>query len=190
MLECKDNKDRTKKDYASVANILDAISGDKSLVIFNTIAIESNEFLISKANLTCKQYYSRISNLIKSDLISRKNKRYFLISFGKIVYNVLKRIEVADHNHWKLKAIDSIESSDNHELPEEDSQKSLYFVQLQYIVNYIIRKYLIKIRSIDYGGYNIKAGVVITAKVVAACIKASNRGELCSSCYSAFSTTS
>jgi hypothetical protein len=40
MLECKDNNDRTKKDYVSVANILSAISDEKSLVLFNTIAIE------------------------------------------------------------------------------------------------------------------------------------------------------
>jgi predicted transcriptional regulator len=123
MLECKDNNSSIKKDYASVASILNTISDDKSLVLFNTIAIHSGDFLISKANLTCKQYYSRISNLIKSDLISRKNKRYFLTSFGKIVYDALKRIEVADHDHWKLKAIDSIKSSDNHELPEEEFSK-------------------------------------------------------------------
>lgn len=59
-----------------VANILHAISDDKSLVLFNTIAIDRSDFLISKVNLTCKLYYSRMSNLIKSDLVSRKNKRY------------------------------------------------------------------------------------------------------------------
>ena len=83
------------KDYASVANILHAISDDKSLVLFNTIAIDRSDFLISKVNLTCKQYYSRMSNLIKSDLVSRKNKRYFLTSFGKIVYDAQKTIEMA-----------------------------------------------------------------------------------------------
>src|SRR5438309_4134592 len=123
MLECKNNNDRTKKNYASVANILNAISDDKSLVIFNTIAKDSNDFLISKVNLTRKQYYSRISNLTKSDLISRKNKRYFLTSFGKIVYDAQKRIEMAADDHWKLKAIDSVERSDNHGLPSEEFNK-------------------------------------------------------------------
>jgi hypothetical protein len=120
MLEYKGNNYRTKKDYASVANILNAISDDKSLVLFKTIAIDSSDFLISKVNLSCKQYYSRISNLIKSDLISRKNKRYFLTSFGKIVYDAQKRIEMAAEDHWKLKAIDSIERSDNRGLPAEE----------------------------------------------------------------------
>ena len=120
MLEYKGNNYRTKKDYASVANILNAISDDKSLVLFKSIAIDSSDFLISKVNLSCKQYYSRISNLIKSDLISRQNKRYFLTSFGKIVYDAQKRIEMAAEDHWKLKAIDSIERSDNRGLPAEE----------------------------------------------------------------------
>jgi len=122
MLDRKDNN-RIKRDSPTVANILNAISDDKSLVIFNTIAIDSNDFLISKANLTCKQYYSRISNLIKSDLISRKNRRYFLTSFGKIVYDAQKRIEMAAEDHWKLKAIDSIERLDNRGLPAEEFNK-------------------------------------------------------------------
>ena len=111
------------KDYAPVANILHTISDDKSLVLFNTIAIDRSDFLISKVNLTCKQYYSRISNLIKSDLVSRKNKRYFLTSFGKIVYDAQKRIEMAAEDHWKLKAIDSIIRADNRGLPAEEFNK-------------------------------------------------------------------
>src|SRR5437899_4484616 len=122
MLDRKDNK-RIKRDSPTVANILNAISYDKSLALFNIIAIHSSDFRISQANLTCKQYYSRISNLIKSDLISRKNRRYFLTSFGKIVYDAQKRIEEAAEDHWKLKAIDSVERSDNHGLPAEEFNK-------------------------------------------------------------------
>ena len=62
MLEYKDNNERTKKDYASVANILNAISNDKSLVIFKTIAIDGNDFHISKVNLLA-------SNIIQEYLI-------------------------------------------------------------------------------------------------------------------------
>jgi len=122
MLDRKDNN-RIKRDSPTVANILNAISDDKSLALFNIIANHSSDFRISKANLTFKQYYSRISNLIKSDLISRKNRRYFLTSFGKIVYDAQKRIEEAAEDHWKLKAIDSVERSDNHGLPAEEFNK-------------------------------------------------------------------
>src|SRR6266496_6612596 len=122
MLDRKDNN-RIKRDSPTVANILNAISDDKSLALFNIIANHSSDFRITKTNLTCKQYYSRISNLIKSDLISRKNRRYFLTSFGKIVYDAQKRIEVAAEDHWKLKAIDSVERSDNRGLPAEEFNK-------------------------------------------------------------------
>ena len=108
---------------ASVANILHAISDDKSLALFNTIAIDRNDFLISKVNLICKQYYSRMSNLIKSDLVTRKNKRYFLTSFGKIVYDAQKTIEMAAKDRWNLKAIDSIIRADNRGLPAEEFNK-------------------------------------------------------------------
>src|SRR5437588_5136537 len=124
MLDRKDNN-RIKRDSPTVANILNAISDDKSLALFNIIANHSSDFRISKANLTFKQYYSRISNLIKSDLISRKNRRYFLTSFGKIVYDAQKRIEIAAEDHWKLKAIDSIERFDNRGLPAEEFNKNI-----------------------------------------------------------------
>jgi hypothetical protein len=123
MLDRKDSNNIINKDSATVANVLNAISDDKSLALFNIIAIDSSDFRISQANLTCKQYYSRVSKLIKSDLISRKNRRYFLTSFGKIVYEAQKRIEVAVEDHWKLKAIDSVERSDNRGLPAEEFNK-------------------------------------------------------------------
>ena len=56
-------------------------------------------------------------------MISRKNKRYILTSFGKIVYDAQKRIEMAAEDHWKLKAIDSIERLDNRGLPAEEFNK-------------------------------------------------------------------
>jgi predicted transcriptional regulator len=66
-----------------------------------------------------------MSNLTQSDLVSRKNKRYFLTSFGKIVYNAQKTIEMAAKDRWKLKAIDSITRADNPGLPAENLIKSL-----------------------------------------------------------------
>lgn len=72
----------------SVVDTLKAISNDKSLLLFNTIALTNgeNEIEIRKMGLTLKQYYPRILKMIKTDLIRRKNGRYFLIVMGKIVY--------------------------------------------------------------------------------------------------------
>ncbi len=88
------------------------MSDDKSLVLFNTIALVSGDssILISKLGLTRKQYYSRMPELINKGLITRKACKYFLTSFGKIVYEAQELIGKAVQYASKLKAIDSIES--------------------------------------------------------------------------------
>ena len=72
----------------SVVDILNTISDDKSLLLFNTIAITNGEpeIQVRKMGITLKQYYSRMSKLTKADLIRRKNGRYSLTLLGKIVY--------------------------------------------------------------------------------------------------------
>ena len=72
----------------SITNTLKAISNDKSLVLFNTIALASGNAgaLITRLELTKKQYYSRMSELINAGLMIRQNGSYFLTSFGKVVY--------------------------------------------------------------------------------------------------------
>ncbi|MGB6673490.1 MAG: hypothetical protein WBE34_13740 [Candidatus Nitrosopolaris sp.] len=96
----------------SVSDILSAISDDKSLVLFNTIAIASGDstILISRLNLTRKQYYSRMFDLINAGLVKRTNGKYFVTSFGKVVYKAQELIGMAVQYSSKLKAIDSIES--------------------------------------------------------------------------------
>lgn len=97
----------------SVSNILRAISDDKSIVLLNTIALASgnSDILISSLKLTRKQYYSRISVLIKAELVKRQNGKYFLTSFGKMVYDFQAKVGHAVANYWKLKAVDSFEIS-------------------------------------------------------------------------------
>ncbi len=96
----------------SVSDILSAISDDKSLVLFNTIAIASGDstILISRLNPTRKQYYSRMFDLINAGLVRRTNGKYFVTSFGKVVYKAQELIGMAVRYSSKLKAIDSIES--------------------------------------------------------------------------------
>jgi predicted transcriptional regulator len=96
----------------SVSDILSAISDDRSLVLFNTIALASGDssILISRLNLTRKQYYSRLSDLIKAGLVRRMNGKYFVTSFGKVVYKAQELIGTAVQYSSKLQAIDSVES--------------------------------------------------------------------------------
>src|SRR6266487_4489762 len=98
----------------SVSDTLRAISNDKSLVLFNTIALAGgySSILVKRLNLTRKQYYSRMSDLTNAGLILRKNGMYFLTSFGKVVYEAQDLIGKAVQHLSKLKAIDSIESAE------------------------------------------------------------------------------
>jgi len=107
----------------SVSDTLNAISDKKSLVLFNIVALEAENsgVLKTKVELTRKQYYSRMSGLLNAGLITRKNGNYFLSSFGKVVYEARMLIEKGIQNYWKLKAIDSIESSPGSpQLPAEE----------------------------------------------------------------------
>jgi len=107
-----------------VSDVLSTISDDRSLFLFNSVALipTSTDILISKSRLTRKQYYSRMSSLTNAGLISKRNGKYFLTSFGKVVYQAQMLIEKAKQNFWKLRAIDSIESS-AHGLSAEERSK-------------------------------------------------------------------
>jgi predicted transcriptional regulator len=97
--------------------IMGAISDKKASNIFKSIASSelNSDILITQLKLTRKQYYSRTSYLIKAGLVKRQKGRFLLTSFGKVIYsaqlNLEAKIESALTNYWKLKAIDSIESS-------------------------------------------------------------------------------
>ncbi len=105
------------------ATVLRAIADDKSLELFNTISqgtIDS-ENLKSKTKLTRKQYYSRLSRMTKAGLVRKKSGKYLLTAFGRIVHDAQTTVDNALISYWKLKAIDSLEMSN--ELPKEEQQK-------------------------------------------------------------------
>jgi hypothetical protein len=107
-----------------VADVLEAMSDNRSLELFRTIALTrtDSDTLISKTKLTCKQYYSRMSRLMNAGLIKRKNGKHTLTAFGKVIYDIiLASIENAVSNYWKLKAIDSLQISDD--FPAEECKK-------------------------------------------------------------------
>jgi hypothetical protein len=121
----------------NVARVLRSISDAQSLELFKLIGISNEGIsgynLKSKNKLTRKQYYSRLSAITKAGLVKRKHGKYFLTTFGKVVYDSETTIENAFNNYWKLKAIDSIEVSN--ELPKEEYTK---------IVDALIDNYEIK----------------------------------------------
>jgi hypothetical protein len=106
----------------SITSILKKISDDKALVLFNSIAVSTdNERLIPlrEMNLSTKQYYSRISGLVDAGLIERHKGKYFPTLLGKVVYDSQMTIGKTLAYYWKLKAIESIEMSTSG-LPNEE----------------------------------------------------------------------
>jgi predicted transcriptional regulator len=70
-----------------------------------------SEELLTKLNLSRKEHYSRISKLLKAGLVKKKDGKYTVIALGTIVYGVQLTLEGAVNSYWKLKAIDSVNSS-------------------------------------------------------------------------------
>jgi hypothetical protein len=104
----------------SPTDVLGALSDDRSLLLFNTIALsnsESSDILASRLNLTRKQYYSRMSKFVKANMVNRRKGKYFLTSLGKIAYDAQTTIGKAVTYYWKLKAIDAVRSD---QLPKEE----------------------------------------------------------------------
>ena len=143
----------------STASILRALSDDKSLDLFKIIAsthaadaiypidngggLINTQLLISKVKLTRKQYYSRISTLIYSGLVKRSNGKYLLTSLGKVAYSVNALIDQAIHDHWKLKAIDALETKSSSGIPDEEREKIIDML----IDNYELKEILSPKRS-------------------------------------------
>ena len=109
----------------TVADILESISDEKALGLFKTIALAKpdSEILITKTQLSRKQYYSRMSVLMRSGLVKRNKGRYALTAFGKVIYDTEITIEIALENLWKLRAVDLVQVEEA--LSKEEQTKIL-----------------------------------------------------------------
>ena len=128
--------------FPSITDVLKKISDDKSLTLFNSIAVSNGDKYISlkEMNLTTKQYYSRISGLLNAGLIKRHKGKYFLTLLGKVVYDTQMTIGKALTYYWKLKAIESVEMSSSVRLPREELTQLINAL----IDNHFIKDILIK----------------------------------------------
>ncbi len=102
----------------SEAQVLNALSNDKSLTLFDAIALEGGDSqnIMKRSKLNRKEYYSRISALIKSGLAEKRNGKYYLTSLGEVALEARQLIGSAIKDYWRLKAIDSI----GLELPQQE----------------------------------------------------------------------
>ncbi|MGA9910239.1 MAG: hypothetical protein WBP84_08510 [Nitrososphaeraceae archaeon] len=100
-------------ERVSVEDVMKAVSDSKSLNMFRSIAkgsIES-EVLKQTKGLSKKQYYFRMRQLLKAGLVQRIKGSFSLTCLGAVVYHAQLIVEKGVNNYWKLKAIDSIQSS-------------------------------------------------------------------------------
>lgn len=133
---------KTELSAPSISYILTKISDDKALTLFNNIALakDNSHIPLKEMNLSTKQYYSRISGLTSAGLIKKKQGQYCLTALGKVVYNAHTVIGKALSYYWKMKAIESIQSSAGRELAREDM---LMLIQ-SLIDNHQVRDILLK----------------------------------------------
>jgi predicted transcriptional regulator len=132
----QDNKDNN----LSLAHVLKSISDDKSLSIFQLIAnVNSNgEIILKKLDLTRKQYYSKISAMMKAGLIKRQSGRYCLTPFGKVIYCCTMIAKNALDNYYNLKAIEATEVSG---LPNEEIGKLIdVLIDNQQVKEFVTKK--------------------------------------------------
>lgn len=104
----------------SVSELFCALANDKSLRLFRAIAAKpgSTEDLSKSLKLSHKEYYSRMSKFLNVGIIKRKNSRYYATTFGRVVFDAEEIIRRAAENLWKLKALDSIDFTDDISLNE------------------------------------------------------------------------
>jgi hypothetical protein len=117
-------KDLNSPVIPSITSVLKKISDDKTLTLFNSIAVSKGDKYIplKEMNLTTKQYYSRVSGLLNAGLIKRHKGKYSHTLIGKVVYDIQLTIGKTLTYYWKLKVIESIEASGN---PEGELAQSI-----------------------------------------------------------------
>ena len=128
----------------SIVKIFESLSNEQSVKLFTTIATgESTNTLElrTRVPLTRKQYYSRLSRMIGAGLVKRRGGKLVLTAFGKIVYESQKIVEAANSIQWKLKALDSVDASE--ELPKEERRKLLdNLIENEFIKEILSEEYL------------------------------------------------
>jgi hypothetical protein len=98
---------RTQQKNLTTQNIIDAIRWGSDL--FDSIAADTYQYQTSINNadagycvdLSRKQYYARLSKLVKAGLVKRVNGRYSLTFFGIVIYDVQLELRRAVDSHLK-----------------------------------------------------------------------------------------
>ena len=93
---------KTEQQNVTKLGILHAITFGRDL--FNSIANEGDpDESPTGLKMSRKRYYTKLSKLVKTGLIKRKNGIYVLTLFGKAIYEVQLGFGTAVDDHLKSK---------------------------------------------------------------------------------------
>jgi hypothetical protein len=101
------------KKESSIINVYKALSNESSVRLFTSIANSNNgtQFSMTDFSLSKVQYYNKINDLRSAGLIFKLKGKYNVTSFGKVIFTLVKMLDKAAQEHWKLQAIDVMNSA-------------------------------------------------------------------------------
>lgn len=101
------------KKESSIINVYKALSNESSVRLFTSIANSNigTQFSMTDFSLSKPQYYDKINDLRSAGLIFKLKGKYNITSFGKVIFTLVKMLDKAAQEHWKLQAIDVMNSA-------------------------------------------------------------------------------
>jgi hypothetical protein len=100
------------KKESSIINVYKALSNESSIRLFTSIATNNGtQFSMTDFTLSKRQYYDRINDLKNAGLIFKLKGKYNVTSFGKVIFTLVNMLDKAAQEHWKLQAIDVLNSA-------------------------------------------------------------------------------
>jgi hypothetical protein len=100
------------KKESSIINVYKALSNESSIRLFTSIATNNGtQFSMTDFTLSKRQYYDRINDLKNAGLIFKLKGKYNVTSFGKVIFTLVNMLDKAAQEHWKLQAIDVMNSA-------------------------------------------------------------------------------
>ncbi len=101
------------KKESSIINVYKALSNESSVRLFTSIANSNigTQFSMTDFSLSKPQYYDKINDLRSAGLIFKLKGKYNVTSFGKVIFTLVKMLDKAAQEHWKLQAIDVMNSA-------------------------------------------------------------------------------
>jgi hypothetical protein len=101
------------KKESLIINVYKALSNESSVRLFTSIANSNNgtQFSMTDFSLSKPQYYDKINNLRSAGLIFKLKGKYNVTSFGKVIFTLVKMLDKAAQEHWKLQVIDVMNSA-------------------------------------------------------------------------------